>query len=99
MPGGWVYIVCNKPHGVIYVGVTADLVRRINQHRDGSGSAFARRHHCTRLVYAEPHSTIDDAIRRGKAIKAWLRLWKLRLIQQHDPSWEDLFPKIDAIDG
>jgi len=99
MPGGWVYIVCNKPHGVIYVGVTADLVRRIAQHRAGEGAKFTRKHHCTRLVYAEPHATIDDAIRREKAMKAWLRLWKLRLIQEHNPTWDDLFPKIAAVEG
>lgn len=95
MRGGWVYILCNKPHGVLYIGVTADLAPRICQHRAGDGSRFARRHHCTRLVYAESHSTIDDAIRREKAMKAWLRLWKLRLIQEHNPEWRDLFDEIN----
>jgi putative endonuclease len=89
----------HKPHGVIYVGVTADLVGRIAPHREREGAKFTRKHHCDRLVYAEPHATIDDAIRREKAVKAWLRLWKLRLIQEHNPTSEDLFPKIAAIDG
>jgi putative endonuclease len=69
MPGGWVYIVTNKPHGVLYTGVTADLAKRIVQHREGTGSSFARKHHCTRLVYAEPHDRIEEAIAREKAIK------------------------------
>jgi putative endonuclease len=99
MPGGWIYVLCNKPHGVLYVGVTADLVARIAQHRAGEGGVFTRRHHCTRLVYAEPHDSIEDAIRREKAIKAWLRVWKLQLIQEHNPAWEDLFERIAAVDG
>ena len=96
MPGGWVYIMCNKPHGVLYIGVTADLPRRVAQHRSGEGAIFTRRYHCTRLVYAEPHSTIDDAIRREKAMKAWQRLWKLRLIQEHNPYWDDLFDQLNS---
>jgi len=98
MAGGWVYIVCNKPHGVVYVGVAADLVRRIEQHRTGEGSKFARKHHCTRLVYVEAHDEIQNAICREKALKSWLRAWKLRLIMEHNPSWEDLYPRIAAIE-
>lgn len=91
--------MCNKPHGVLYIGVTADLVRRVAQHRTGEGAEFARRHHCARLVYAEHHDSIDEAIRREKAMKAWRRLWKLRLIQEHNPMWEDLFEKFAAVEG
>jgi putative endonuclease len=94
--GGWVYIVTNKPHGVLYTGVTAFLPERIAQHRSGTGSKFAKRHHCTRLVYAEPHATIHEAIAREKAVKAWPRLWKLRLIQEVNPTWRDLFDDLNA---
>lgn len=96
MSGGWVYILCNKPHGVLYIGVTADLARRIVQHRTGEGGSFTRRYHCFRLVHAEFHPTIDDAIRREKAMKAWRRLWKLRLIQEHNPYWDDLFDQLNS---
>jgi len=99
MAGGWVYILCNKPHGALYVGVTADLVRRIARHRAGEGGKHSRKYHCRRLVHVEAHGSIDEAIRREKAIKAWLRVWKLRLIQEHNPAWEDLFDRIAAIDG
>jgi putative endonuclease len=99
MAGGWVYILCNRPHGVLYTGVTADLPRRLAQHRDGTGSTFARRHHCTRLVYVEGHDDIDTVIRREKALKSWHRTWKLRLIQEHNPTWEDLTGTIAAVDG
>jgi putative endonuclease len=99
MRGGWVYILCNKPHGVLYIGVTAELVQRVARHRAGEGATFTRRHHCTRLVYAEWHDSIEDAIRREKAMKAWLRVWKLELIQKHNPTWEDRFDSIAAVEG
>ncbi len=94
MAGGWVYMLCNKPHDVIYIGVTADLARRVWQHRNGEGGKFTRKYHCTRLVYVEAHDRIEDAIAREKVMKAWLRLWKLRLIQEHNPHWEDLWGRI-----
>jgi putative endonuclease len=89
--GGWVYVMTNKPHGVLYIGVTSDLSARVCQHREGTGSTFVRKFNCTRLVFAEPHVTIDEAIAREKAMKAWPRLWKLRLIQEHNPEWRDLY--------
>lgn len=88
--GGWVYILSNEPHGVLYTGVTADLSERLVQHRSGLGSKFARRYNCELLVYAEPHADISEAIWREKCIKRWPRLWKLRLIHEANPSWKDL---------
>ena len=69
MEGGFTYILTNKPRGVLYIGVTADIAGRIMQHR-GKGSAFARRYGLDRLVLIEHHSTIDEAIAREKAMKA-----------------------------
>ncbi len=88
--GGWVYIITNKPHGVLYTGVTADLAARIEQHRTGTGSKFAKRYNCTRLVYAEAYDRIEEAIAREKAIKEWPRLWKLRTIQESNPYWDEI---------
>lgn len=51
--GGWIYIMTNKPNGVLYIGVCADIVARVGQHREGRGSAFCKRYNLTRLVYAE----------------------------------------------
>jgi putative endonuclease len=79
--GGWTYIMTNRPFGVLYVGVTADLAARVLQHREGRGSEFCTRYKLTRLVLAEPHPTIDEAIAREKALKAWQRAWKVNLIQ------------------
>ena len=87
----WVYIMSNRKDGVLYIGVTADLSRRIIQHREGKGSAFCRRYGLTRLVYAEEHDSIEDAIAREKAMKAWKRAWKIELIEGVNPGWDDLF--------
>jgi len=81
----------NKPRGVLYTGVAADLAARVDQHRRGAGSAFCRRYNLTRLVFAEPHEEIDWAIAREKAIKAWQRDWKIQLIESVNPEWKDLF--------
>ena len=87
----WVYIMSNRKDGVLYIGVTSDLSRRIIQHREGKGSAFCRRYGLTRLVYAEEHDSIGDAIAREKAMKAWTRAWKIELIEGANPEWDDLF--------
>lgn len=89
--GGWVYIMTNKRDGVLYIRVTADLPARITQHRTGQGSAFCRRYGLDRMVYAEPHPDIVDAIAREKAMKAWKRSWKIELIETANPGWDDLF--------
>jgi len=92
--GGWTYIVTNKPRGVLYTGVTSDIAARMMQHRAGTGSAFCRRYGLKRLVLAEPHESIEDAIAREKALKAWRRAWKIRLIEESNPDWDDLFERI-----
>ena len=94
MKGGWVYIITNAPYGTLYIGVTADLPARISQHRNGEGSRFCRRYGLTRLVYCEAYEQIEDAIAREKAMKAWQRRWKIRLIEQANPKWDDLFDHI-----
>jgi len=94
--GGWVYIMTNGPHGTLYIGVTADLAARVFAHREGRGSEFCRKHGLTRLVYAERHEAITDAITREKAMKKWKRQWKLRLIRQDNQDWLGLFETINA---
>jgi putative endonuclease len=88
--GGYTYIMTNKAHGVLYIGVTADLAARVEQHRNGTGSAFCRKYSLTRLVLAERHDNITLAIAREKALKAWKRAWKIRLIEESNPDWHDL---------
>jgi putative endonuclease len=96
MRGGWVYIMTNKPFGTLYIGVTSSLAARVMQHRDGTGSQFCRQHRLHRLVHAERHERIDEAIAREKAMKAWKRNWKLRVIMEGNPDWNDLFETLNC---
>ena len=96
MKGGWVYIMTNRPSGTLYIGVTADLAARVAQHRAGTGSSYCRRYNLKRLVYAEPYPTIDEAIAREKAMKAWQRAWKVQAIEAVNPDWADLWNKING---
>lgn len=91
MKRGYVYIMTNQPNGTLYTGVTAYIAARVQQHRTGTGSDFCKRYGLIHLVYAEAHDDIETAIWREKAIKAWKRAWKLRLISAANPRWDDLF--------
>ncbi len=88
--GGCVYIMTNKPRGVLYIGVTADINARNFQHRNGSGSVFCRKYGLDKLVLVEAFPTITEAIAREKAMKAWKRDWKIELIEASNPDWTDL---------
>ena len=88
--GGWVYIMANRYRGGMYVGVTADLVRRVQQHRAGDGSIHVADFGKLRLVYQERHDQIEGAIRREKLLKRWKRDWKFALIEKENPDWLDL---------
>jgi putative endonuclease len=90
MRGGWVYIVASGRNGTFYTGVTADLARRIWEHRT-QAKGFAGRYGCCLLVHAEEFPTIEEAIAREKAIKKWRRRWKLELIERDSPEWADLY--------
>jgi putative endonuclease len=96
MRGGWTYIMTNHVRGVLYIGVTAHLAARVAQHRTGEGSVFCRKYRLTRLVLAEWHDTIDDAIRREKLLKTWRRTWKIELIEKANPHWRDLWDEING---
>ena len=89
--GGWVYIMANRYRGGMYVGVTADLARRVWQHREGIGSIHVTDFDKRRLVCAERHEDIEQAIAREKLIKKWRRAWKFALIEADNPEWLDLW--------
>ena len=89
--GGWVYIMANRYRGGMYTGVTADLPRRVWQHREGEGSQHVNATGKTQLVYAERHEAIEDAIAREKLVKKWRREWKFALIEKDNPDWDDLW--------
>jgi putative endonuclease len=89
-----VYIMASRPFGVLYVGVTNDLVRRAYEHREGLIAGFTKEHNCKLLVWYEPHESITEAIGRAKRIKKWRRAWKYELIERMNESWSDLYPTL-----
>lgn len=92
--GGFVYILANRRKGTLYVGVTADLIRRVYQHRTGALAGFTKRYGVTQLVYFERHDEIAAAIAREKRLKRWRRVWKINLIESMNPGWADLWSEI-----
>jgi len=91
----WVYILSSRKHGTLYIGVTKDIARRVGEHRQGRGSGFVKQYRVNRLVYAEPHEEIERAIQREKTMKEWPRAWKIRLIEEANPEWKDLYDDIN----
>ncbi|MBI4696541.1 MAG: GIY-YIG nuclease family protein [Gammaproteobacteria bacterium] len=91
---GFVYILASKRNGTLYVGVTSDLAKRAWQHKNDLVEGFTKRHGVHLLVWYEAHDSIVTAIAREKQIKDWHRLWKLRLIEDSNPEWRDLYPEI-----
>ena len=85
----YVYIMASRSR-VLYTGVTNDLVRRVDEHKRSLIPGFTSRYHITRLVYFEELGDVRDAIAREKQLKGWVRSRKLRLIEQKNPTWEDL---------
>jgi putative endonuclease len=90
----YVYILTNVPRGVLYTGMTNDLVRRVFEHRSHAASGFTSKNGLTRLVHFELHETAGNAIAREKAIKRWERSWKFDLIESKNPNWDDLWDEI-----
>jgi putative endonuclease len=84
-----VYIMASASRR-LYIGVTGNLARRVHQHRSGQFEGFSKKYQMKRLVYVEPTSEVQAAIRREKQIKGWLRARKIELIQSMNPEWRDL---------
>ncbi|RZI46480.1 GIY-YIG nuclease family protein [Candidatus Finniella inopinata] len=87
----WVYILCSKRNGCLYVGVTSDLARRIYEHKQKLIEGFSKKYGTDKLVYAEQFNDVREAICREKRIKKWNRIWKLKLIEEQNPEWKDLY--------
>lgn len=90
----YVYILASAPYGTLYIGVTADLIRRIHQHRDDLVEGFTKHHKVHHLVWYEQHADITTAIQREKQLKQWNRGWKTSLISKSNPAWHDLYDEI-----
>lgn len=89
-----VYILASKRNGTLYTGVTSDLVKRVWEHKNDVVQGFTSRYRVHSLVYFEMHDTMDVAITREKQVKEWQRAWKIRLIEESNPEWRDLWPEI-----
>ena len=86
----WIYIVTNRNHSVLYIGVTNRLSRRTWQHREGSKAGFASKYQCKKLVYCEHYPDVFAAIARESQLKKWSRAKKINLINRLNPKWNDL---------
>jgi putative endonuclease len=89
-----VYILASGAHGTLYVGVTSDIVRRIWEHKTDVVAGFTKQYQIHMLVFFELHQTMPDAILREKQLKKWNRAWKVRLIEELNPGWRDLYDEI-----
>jgi putative endonuclease len=90
----YVYLLASDRNGTLYLGVTNDLVRRIYEHKNKILRGFSQQYGVDRLVWFETYDDPVNAIAREKDIKKWRRAWKLRLIEQSNPQWVDLYDQI-----
>ena len=89
-----VYILASRRNGTLYVGITSDLLKRVGEHKNHLVEGFTKRYRVHKLVWYEVHETMESAIQREKGIKKWNRKWKLALIEQSNPQWQDLFDNL-----
>ncbi len=90
----YVYILASEKNGTLYIGVTGDLIRRIYEHKQNLIDGFTKEYNVHKLVYYEVHKEIEEAITREKQIKKLNRKWKLRLIEENNLGWKDLYDEI-----
>ncbi|EKD73113.1 MAG: hypothetical protein ACD_45C00459G0001 [uncultured bacterium] len=94
MKNYYIYIMASKRNGTLYTGITSDLIKRVYQHKTEEIPGFTSKYKVNQLVYYEIHTDIREAIKREKNIQAWKRTWKLRLIEEKNPNWNDLYEVI-----
>lgn len=94
-----VYLLASRKHGTLYVGVTNNLARRVHEHRTAASPGFTSTYGVTRLVWYESYTYILEAIDREKALKKGRRDWKIRLIEDFNPDWSDLYPTLSGWTG
>jgi putative endonuclease len=94
MTGFYVYLLASRRHGTLYLGVTNDLVRRVHEHKTKIIPGFTRRYGIDRLVWFEIYDDPVTTISREKELKKWRRDWKIRLIEEQNPEWRDLYETI-----
>ena len=90
----YVYILASRIGGTLYIGVTNDLIRRVGEHRLKLAEGFTKKYEIAKLVYFEQFDDIENAVKREKRLKKWNRAWKIRLIEEQNPNWDDLYAGI-----
>ena len=90
----YVYILASQRNGTLYTGMTSNLTRRVSEHKLGALPGFTSKYKVNILVYFEIYNDVMHAIRREKNIQAWKRLWKIRLIEENNPNWDDLYTNV-----
>jgi putative endonuclease len=90
----YVYILASQRNGTLYLGVTNNLLRRVDEHKNDLNEGFTKKYGVHQLVYFEEHDRAEPAIEREKQIKKWNREWKLNLIERFNPEWKDLFEEL-----
>ena len=93
----YVYILASKREGVLYIGVTNHLARRVQEHKAGTVEGFTQKYFVDQLVYFEAFDYIDQALAREKTMKRWKRSWKIELIETTNPDWKDLYLELNAL--
>ena len=86
----YIYILTNHKNGTLYIGMSNDLERRVFEHKNKLIKGFTKKYGLNRLVYFEIYQYVNDAILREKRIKKWKRQWKIELIEEENPEWDDL---------
>ncbi len=90
----YVYMMASSKNGTLYIGVTSDLINRVWQHKNSVVEGFTNKYKVHLLVWYESHDSIASAISHEKALKKWNRIWKLRVIEQLNPEWQDLYEQL-----
>jgi putative endonuclease len=87
----YVYIMASQRRGTLYIGVTSNLLKRVYEHKSGMVEGFTKQYGVHRLVYYEVAMDAETALLRERQMKKWNRAWKLRLIEEQNPEWADLY--------
>jgi putative endonuclease len=90
----YVYILSNKRHGTLYIGVTSELQKRIYKHKNKMLEGFSKKYDLDKIIYYEIYKDSVTAITREKRLKKWKRQWKIKLIEEKNPTWSDLSNEI-----
>ncbi|HVX78633.1 MAG TPA: GIY-YIG nuclease family protein [Bradyrhizobium sp.] len=90
----YVYLLASEKYGTLYIGVTNDIIRRVHEHKIKTVAGFSKRYSVDKLVWFEIYDDAISAIAREKELKKWRRGWKIRLIEERNPHWIDLYPQI-----